>query len=102
MVCHACRQRSDEARLRAAQDYNESNFLIVPGSVHYADMIKYKVAERRRRLQRGLSVRTSQPGAALAVTHFRLSQASAHGCCLRSRACAFEQGVRCCTRIPRP
>ena len=29
----------------------------MPGSVHYADMIKYKVAERRKRLQRGLPVR---------------------------------------------
>jgi hypothetical protein len=55
---------------RAAQDYNESNFLIVPGSVHYADMIKYKVAERRRRLQRGLSVRTLKPGVALVVMDF--------------------------------
>ncbi|KAK9833275.1 hypothetical protein WJX81_001939 [Elliptochloris bilobata] len=36
------------------QDYDEINFLIVPGSVHYADMVKYKVAERRKRLQRGL------------------------------------------------
>ncbi len=55
----ACCQRSRDARPRATQDYNESNFLIVPGSVHYADMIKYMVAERRRRLQRGLSVRTT-------------------------------------------
>lgn len=39
------------------QDYDERNFLIMPGSVHYADMIKYKVAERRKRLQRGLPVR---------------------------------------------
>ncbi len=38
------------------QEYNERNFLIVPGSVHFADMVKYKVAERRRRLQRGLPV----------------------------------------------
>ena len=29
----------------------------MPGSVHYEDMIKYKVAERRKRLQRGLPVR---------------------------------------------
>ena len=44
----------------AAQDYDERNFLIMPGSVHYADMIKYKVAERRKRLQRGLPVRAQR------------------------------------------
>ena len=52
----------DEPRLLStglgAQDYDERNFLIMPGSVHYADMIKYKVAERRKRLQRGLPVRS--------------------------------------------
>lgn len=54
----------DEARRLshplAAQDYDERNFLIMPGSVHYADMIKYKVAERRKRLQRGLPVRSQR------------------------------------------